>query len=44
MVAPQTEQCSRCLKEKHWIDIYEINYDNVCIDCMTEKEKELNNA
>ncbi len=38
--ACQTEICSRCGKEKHWTDIYELtNYENVCDKCMTEEEK-----
>lgn len=40
--ASQTEFCSRCNQWKPWIDVYEIDLENVCVDCMTEQEKTLN--
>lgn len=38
----QNEFCGRCNKEKLWTDVYEIDLENACIDCMTESEKGIN--
>lgn len=38
---PQTEFCSQCGKEKPWIDIYEIDYQPVCVDCLPEPQADL---